>query len=82
LDDVFAWLLPQLVVEQYQPDGDEPAGALEILRIMLAWTIYLSFAGALLEALLPKDKPALARWSALVVALAGCVLACSDSLQV
>jgi NADH-quinone oxidoreductase subunit M len=42
---------------------------------MLAWTIYLSFAGALLEALLPKDKPALARWSALVVALAGCVLA-------
>ena len=42
---------------------------------MLAWTIYLSFAGALLEALLPKDKPALARWSALAVALAGLILA-------
>jgi NADH-quinone oxidoreductase subunit M len=28
---------------------------------MLAWTIYLSFAGALLEALLPKGKP---RWRA------------------
>jgi NADH-quinone oxidoreductase subunit M len=38
---------------------------------MLAWTIYLSFAGALMEALLPKDKPGLARWFALVVALAG-----------
>ncbi len=38
---------------------------------MLAWTIYLSFAGALMEALLPKNKPGLARWLALVVALAG-----------
>lgn len=36
---------------------------------MLAWTIYLSFAGALIEALLPKGKPALARWLALVVAV-------------
>jgi hypothetical protein len=34
---------------------------------MLAWTIYLSFAGALLEALLPKGKAALARWFALAV---------------
>jgi NADH-quinone oxidoreductase subunit M len=42
---------------------------------MLAWTIYLSFAGVLLEALLPKDKPALARWLALTIAAAGCVLA-------
>jgi NADH-quinone oxidoreductase subunit M len=32
---------------------------------MLAWTIYLSFAGALVLALLPKGKPALARWLAL-----------------
>lgn len=42
---------------------------------MLAWTIYLSFAGALVEALLPKNKPALARWFALAVAVAGLVLA-------
>jgi NADH-quinone oxidoreductase subunit M len=42
---------------------------------MLAWTIYLSFAGALLEALLPKDKPALARRSALAIAATGCILA-------
>ena len=42
---------------------------------MLAWTIYLSFAGALAEALLPKGKAALARWLALVVAVAGLVLA-------
>jgi len=42
---------------------------------MLAWTIYLSFAGALAEALLPKGKPALARSLALVVALAGLLLA-------
>ncbi|MDR3741988.1 MAG: NADH-quinone oxidoreductase subunit M [Terracidiphilus sp.] len=42
---------------------------------MLAWTIYLSFAGALAEALLPKDKPALARALALAVAVAGLALA-------
>lgn len=42
---------------------------------MLAWTIYLSFAGALLEVLLPKGKPALARAVALLVALAGFALA-------
>lgn len=42
---------------------------------MLAWTIYLSFAGALLQALLPKDRPALARWLALAVAVTGLVLA-------
>ena len=40
---------------------------------MLAWTIYLSFAGALVEALLPKGKPGLARWFALAVAVAGLV---------
>jgi len=38
---------------------------------VLAWTIYLSFAGALLEALLPKGKSAPARWMALAVAVAG-----------
>jgi NADH-quinone oxidoreductase subunit M len=36
---------------------------------MLAWTIYLSFAGALVEALLPKGKAGLARWFALSVAM-------------
>jgi NADH-quinone oxidoreductase subunit M len=42
---------------------------------MLAWTIYLSFAGALAEALLPKRLSALARWLALAVAAAGLALA-------
>lgn len=42
---------------------------------MLAWTIYLSFAGALIEALLPKGRAALARWLALAVTVAGLVLA-------
>jgi len=42
---------------------------------MLAWTIYLSFAGAFLEALLPRQKPALARGVALLVAVAGCAVA-------
>jgi NADH-quinone oxidoreductase subunit M len=41
----------------------------------LAWTIYLSFAGALIEALLPKGRNALARWFALAVAVAGLALA-------
>jgi NADH-quinone oxidoreductase subunit M len=38
---------------------------------MLAWTIYLSFAGALVLALLPKGNAALARWLALAVAVSG-----------
>jgi NADH-quinone oxidoreductase subunit M len=38
---------------------------------MLAWTIYLSFAGALMLALLPKGNSALARWLALTVSVAG-----------
>ena len=42
---------------------------------MLAWTIYLSFAGALIEALLPKGKAPLARWLALAVSVAGLALA-------
>jgi NADH-quinone oxidoreductase subunit M len=42
---------------------------------MLAWTIYLSFAGALAQALLPKGRNALSRWLALAVAVAGLALA-------
>src|SRR6266568_1652425 len=42
---------------------------------MLAWTIYLSFAGALLQALLPKGNATLARWLALAVAVAGLAIA-------
>jgi NADH-quinone oxidoreductase subunit M len=42
---------------------------------MLAWTIYLSFAGAVIEALLPKGRNALARWFALAIALSGLALA-------
>jgi NADH-quinone oxidoreductase subunit M len=42
---------------------------------MLAFAIYLSFAGALLEALLPKGRNVLARWLALAVAVAGLALA-------
>jgi NADH-quinone oxidoreductase subunit M len=42
---------------------------------MLAWTIYLSFAGALIEVLLPKGRNGLARGVALTVAVAGLVLA-------
>jgi NADH-quinone oxidoreductase subunit M len=42
---------------------------------MLAWTIYLSFAGALVEALLPKGRAGLARGIALCVAAAGLVIA-------
>ncbi len=67
-------LLPQLIVDSVNPTVDEPAGALEILE-MLAWTIYLSFAGALVEALLPKGRAGLARGLALVVAAAGLVIA-------
>jgi NADH-quinone oxidoreductase subunit M len=42
---------------------------------MLAWTIYLSFAGAVLLALMPKGRNDLSRWIALVVAAAGLALA-------
>jgi NADH-quinone oxidoreductase subunit M len=42
---------------------------------MLAWTIYLSFAGALAEALLPKGRAVLARGLALAVAAGGLVIA-------
>ena len=38
---------------------------------MLAWTIYLSFAGALIEALLPRSRASLARCLALAVAITG-----------
>jgi NADH-quinone oxidoreductase subunit M len=42
---------------------------------MLAYVIYISFAGALLEALLPRGKNAIARWLALALATAGLALA-------
>jgi NADH-quinone oxidoreductase subunit M len=42
---------------------------------MLSWTIYISFAGALAEALLPKGKNGLARWLALAAAVATLVIA-------
>jgi NADH-quinone oxidoreductase subunit M len=42
---------------------------------MLAWTIYLSFAGAVLLALMPKGRNDLSRWIALAVAAAGLALA-------
>jgi NADH-quinone oxidoreductase subunit M len=42
---------------------------------MLAWTIYISFAGALVLALLPKGQAALARWLALAVAVTGFAIA-------
>ncbi len=42
---------------------------------MLAWTIYLSFAGALVQALLPKGRNALSRWLALAIAAGGLALA-------
>ncbi len=37
----------------------------------MAWAIYISFAGALISALLPRAKPNLARWWALLAAAAG-----------
>jgi NADH-quinone oxidoreductase subunit M len=42
---------------------------------MLAWTIYISFAGALLQCFLPKDRPGIARALALIVAAVGLVIA-------
>src|ERR1700722_7645278 len=41
----------------------------------MAWAIYISFAGALISALLPTAKPILARWWALAVAAAGLAIA-------
>jgi NADH-quinone oxidoreductase subunit M len=42
---------------------------------VLAWTIYLSFAGALAEALLPKGRAGLARGLALVISITGLAIA-------
>jgi NADH-quinone oxidoreductase subunit M len=41
----------------------------------MAWAIYISFAGALISALLPAARPVLARWWALTIAVAGLVIA-------
>jgi NADH-quinone oxidoreductase subunit M len=48
---------------------------------MLAWTIYLSFAGALIEAVLPKGKAGLARWFALTIAVLGLLHAVGGYVQ-
>ncbi len=42
---------------------------------MLAWTIYLSFGGALLIAFFAQGRPQLARWLALLTAVGGLALA-------
>ena len=47
---------------------------------MLAWTIYISFLGALLQLLLPKGNNTLARALALVTALAGLAIAATAFL--
>ena len=41
----------------------------------MAWAIYISFAGALISALLPEARPVFARWWALLVAAAGLAIA-------
>src|ERR1700739_2383821 len=48
---------------------------------MLAWTIYISFAGALVLALLPKGNAALARWLALAVAGTGFAIGIAGFVQ-
>ena len=45
---------------------------------MLAWTIFLSFLGALLEAFIPEGRARLARWLALSFAVAGLAIAAFD----
>ena len=42
---------------------------------MLAWTIYITFAGVVWQMLLPKDNPRAARAAAVMTALAALVLA-------
>ena len=42
---------------------------------MLAWTIYLSFLGALAQAFVPRGNPRAARWVALAATIAGLVIA-------
>ena len=41
----------------------------------MAWAITISFAGALISALVPAARPVLARWWALAVAVAGLAIA-------
>src|ERR1700688_5036620 len=48
---------------------------------MLAWTIYISFAGALVLALLPKGSAALARWLGLAVAVTGFAIGVASFVQ-
>jgi NADH-quinone oxidoreductase subunit M len=44
---------------------------------MLAWTIYISMLGALAQLLLPRERPGLARCTALATAIAGFCFACN-----
>jgi NADH-quinone oxidoreductase subunit M len=48
---------------------------------MLAWTIYISFAGALVLALLPKGSATLARWFALAVSVTGFAIGVAGFVQ-
>ena len=48
---------------------------------MLAWTIYISFLGALVLMLLPKGNASAARKVALLTALAGFVVAVAGFVQ-
>jgi NADH-quinone oxidoreductase subunit M len=48
---------------------------------MLAWTIYISFLGALLLALLPRDQARLARWCSLGIAVLGLVFAVAGLVE-
>lgn len=49
---------------------------------MLAWTIYISFLGAALLLLLPRNKPRAARWVAMVACLAGFGCALAGTLRI
>lgn len=48
---------------------------------MLAWTIYISFLGALALFLAPRAKPQAARWIALLTAIAGFAISFAGVLQ-
>jgi NADH-quinone oxidoreductase subunit M len=48
---------------------------------MLAWTIYISFIGVLALMLLPRDNAKLARWVALLTAVAACGVAIVGSVK-
>jgi NADH-quinone oxidoreductase subunit M len=49
--------------------------------LMLAWTIYLSFMGAFVALVSPADHPRIARWIALIAAIAGLGIAIAAALN-